>query len=242
MAKPKNGSSYWAELTKFTIYKRNQGRLTRQLSAVGMAVLVFFGAYTLSQGPLSGYEESYLAVTVRYAGSQADESVDAAIRELAGKHGAEPAEERVGRRFRELVFYFPTSRYWTTQQELVDRMQQQSRQFAKAVEAQFGARVRVSEPRARSQRAVSISVGIPVLFSAVGAWMIFRLVNWPRFADFLISVEAEMDKVSWPNRSELYRSTIVVLGTMFFLGFVLLAYDVVWKWIFEQIYFLRLGE
>ncbi len=34
----------------------------------------------------------------------------------------------------------------------------------------------------------------------VGLWLCFRLVNMPRFADFLIAVEAEMNKVSWPTR------------------------------------------
>ena len=40
----------------------------------------------------------------------------------------------------------------------------------------------------------------------VGVWLGYRLVNIPRFADFLIAVEAEMNKVSWPSRGELIRS------------------------------------
>lgn len=64
---------------------------------------------------------------------------------------------------------------------------------------------------------------------AVGAWFTFRLVNMPRFADFLIAVEAEMNKVSWPSRPELLRSTIVVIVTMFVLTAALLFYDVVWR-------------
>ena len=40
----------------------------------------------------------------------------------------------------------------------------------------------------------------------VGLWLAFRLVNMPAFADFLIAVEAEMNKVSWPTRGELFRS------------------------------------
>ena len=38
----------------------------------------------------------------------------------------------------------------------------------------------------------SITVGVLL---ALGIWTGFRLVNWPRFADFLIAVEAEMNKV-----------------------------------------------
>jgi preprotein translocase subunit SecE len=66
---------------------------------------------------------------------------------------------------------------------------------------------------------------------AVGAWVSFRLVNWPRFADFLISVEAEMNKVSWPTRTELFRATIVVIVTMFGLAILLFSYDVVWRFL-----------
>jgi preprotein translocase subunit SecE len=61
-----------------------------------------------------------------------------------------------------------------------------------------------------------------------GAWVIYRLVNFPRFADFLISVETEVDKVSWPSRTELYRSTVVVIMTMVALSVVLSAFDVFW--------------
>jgi len=70
---------------------------------------------------------------------------------------------------------------------------------------------------------------IPTVIGVVGAWVSFRLVNAPRFADFLISVEAEMYKVSWPSRTELIRSSIVVIVTMFGLAAVLVAYDYIWK-------------
>ena len=33
---------------------------------------------------------------------------------------------------------------------------------------------------------------------AFGLWLGYRIVNVPQFADFLIAVEAEMNKVSWP--------------------------------------------
>lgn len=144
MAKSKNGNSFVVELLRAGLYKRNQGRLARQITAVGSVLLVFYGAWTLSQGPLSAYG--------------------------------------------------PT-----------------------------------------------IKVGVPLLLSGAGAWIIYRLVNFPRFADFLISVEAEMDKVSWASRDELFRATAVVLGTMVFLGFVLLGYDIFWSWFFRLIGFLRLN-
>ena len=63
----------------------------------------------------------------------------------------------------------------------------------------------------------------------LGMWLAFRLVNMPRFADFLIAVEAEMNKVSWPTRTELVRSSIVVIFTIFGLMFVLYFFDIFWR-------------
>jgi preprotein translocase subunit SecE len=63
----------------------------------------------------------------------------------------------------------------------------------------------------------------------LGMWLAFRLVNMPRFADFLIAVEAEMNKVSWPTRIELVRSSIVVIFTIFGLMFVLYFFDIFWR-------------
>jgi preprotein translocase subunit SecE len=51
----------------------------------------------------------------------------------------------------------------------------------------------------------------------------------PRFADFLIAVEAEMNKVSWPSRAELFRSVVVVLVSIIGLAIVLYLYDVLWQ-------------
>lgn len=138
MAKPAANASLWGELFKSDLYKRNQGRLVRQLTAVGLALIVAFGAWTLAQGPLQGYERG-------------------------------------------------------------------------------------------------IRLGIPVVVALVGFWVVFRLVNYPRFADFLVSVQAEMDKVSWPSWAELSRATAVVIATMFFLGFILFAYDLIWVFVFSRL-------
>jgi preprotein translocase subunit SecE len=62
-----------------------------------------------------------------------------------------------------------------------------------------------------------------------GIWIAFRTVNMARFADFLIAVEAEMNKVSWPTRTELVRSAIVVIVMIGGLAVVLYMYDVIWQ-------------
>ena len=131
MAKAKSESTVVGELLTLNLYKPNQGRMVRQATAIGLALIVFFGAYTWSQGWLSG-------------------------------------------------------------------------------------------------EAPALRIGMPVAVSLLGAWLIFRSINHPRFAEFLISVEGEMDKVSWASKQELYRATIVVIGLMLFLGVILYIYDLLW--------------
>ena len=77
--------------------------------------------------------------------------------------------------------------------------------------------------------------GIPALALLAGAWFGFRVVNWPRFADFLIAVEAEMNKVTWPSKDELIRAAIVVIFTIFFLAIALFLFDIVWQQLFSFI-------
>lgn len=77
---------------------------------------------------------------------------------------------------------------------------------------------------------------IPLAILALGSWIAFRIVNIPSFADFLISVEAEMNKVSWPGRTELWRASMVVIVVIFLLAAILFTYDLVLRavvgWIF----------
>lgn len=68
-----------------------------------------------------------------------------------------------------------------------------------------------------------------------GLWLGYRIVNVPQFADFLIAVEAEMNKVSWPSRPQLVRSSVVVIFVIFALALVLFGFDLVWRTIFVLI-------
>ncbi|MDY0168983.1 MAG: preprotein translocase subunit SecE [Thermoguttaceae bacterium] len=76
--------------------------------------------------------------------------------------------------------------------------------------------------------------GIPAVLLALSAWIAYRIVNFPNFADFLIAVEAEMNKVSWPTRSELIRASLVVLITIFVLATVLTIFDLFWSGVFQK--------
>lgn len=82
----------------------------------------------------------------------------------------------------------------------------------------------------------ALQYGFPVTLFIVGGWLGWRLVNAPKFADFLIAVEAEMNKVSWPSRSELFRGAVVVLVTILLLAFVLWVYDLLWKTILNGVF------
>ena len=70
---------------------------------------------------------------------------------------------------------------------------------------------------------------LPGLLLLAGLWASYRLMNVPAFADFLIAVEAEMNKVSWPTRSELFRASMVVLILIFALSFILFGFDFLWS-------------
>lgn len=74
---------------------------------------------------------------------------------------------------------------------------------------------------------------IPGVLLLAGAWFGYRVVNWPRFADFLIAVEAEMNKVTWPSKDELVRASIVVIFTIFFLAVSLFLFDILWQQVFS---------
>jgi len=71
--------------------------------------------------------------------------------------------------------------------------------------------------------------------AAVMVWLAFRLVNYSVFADFLIAVEAEMNKVSWPTRRELWNASVVVIFVIFSMAAFLFLFDALWTQVFELI-------
>jgi len=101
----------------------------------------------------------------------------------------------------------------------------------------FGCWTLSSGPLMDSNR--DVRVGVPTVLAAVIAWLAYRLVNFPQFADFLIAVEAEMKKISWPTLQHCFRSATVVIVTMFLLAAVLFFYDQLWMKLFQAIGVLR---
>lgn len=86
---------------------------------------------------------------------------------------------------------------------------------------------------------LTAQLGVSVVLLVVGCWVCYRAVNMPRFADFLIAVEAEMNKVSWPSKGELFRSSMVVIITMFGLAATLYFYDLLWQLLLTRLGVLR---
>lgn len=84
--------------------------------------------------------------------------------------------------------------------------------------------------------------GLPVGLVALFGWVIFRLVHYPPFADFLIATEAEMNKVSWTTKDELKRATIVVIGTVVVMAMYLLVVDLVWQFLLKLIGVLQFQD
>jgi preprotein translocase subunit SecE len=142
MAKSEKDATFWQSLASANFYKRNQGRMTRQLTAGAILLAVALGAWAMYVSVLAD-----LAPAVRY--------------------------------------------------------------------------------------------GIAGAVAAVGAWFAFRIINYPIFADFLVDVEGEMAKVSWPNQGELKRATAVVLVVMLLLSAVLFGYDVIWQQVLKSIGILQ---
>jgi preprotein translocase subunit SecE len=73
-------------------------------------------------------------------------------------------------------------------------------------------------------------LGIPAALALGFGWLIFRIVHFQPFAEFLIATEAEMNKVSWTSKEDLYRATTVVLATVVLMAVFLFVVD--WLWLF----------
>jgi len=61
-------------------------------------------------------------------------------------------------------------------------------------------------------------------------------IRWyKRFRNFLKDVKSEIKKVTWPARTEVYSTTIVVIAATIFFGFYLFLMDVVFSWLIGKI-------
>ena len=141
------GGSLWSELLSFSVYKRHQGRMTRQATFAALAITLAIGVWRLAQ------------VLPLWLANSSSLGADLGV-------------------YRFLV---------------------------------------------------------PGLLLAAGLWLAYRAVNVPRFADFLIAVESEMAKVSWPSAGEVARSSAVIIFLIFALAAILAGYDLFWWFVLRAI-------
>lgn len=76
---------------------------------------------------------------------------------------------------------------------------------------------------------------VPLGVVLVVAYLLFRLVNRQKMADFLIATEGEMKKVSWSSRKDIIGSTKVVIFATFALAIMLFVVDLLFNTFFEYI-------
>lgn len=80
-----------------------------------------------------------------------------------------------------------------------------------------------------------LTVGLLVavlVFIATCAGIYFFVVNHKKVADFLIDVEAEMHRVSWPPKHEFIGSSIVVFVSIAIIGTFITVIDIAFRALF----------
>ncbi len=61
-------------------------------------------------------------------------------------------------------------------------------------------------------------------------------IKWyKRLFVFLRDVKAEVKKVTWPSKNEVYSTTIVVILATIFFGVYLYSLDIVFSWLISQV-------
>ncbi len=82
---------------------------------------------------------------------------------------------------------------------------------------------------------------VSTLLFLAGAFAYVRWLSQEKVAQYLIEVESEMRKVTWPSFEEAVNSSVVVIFTVLFLmGFLALA-DFVFGWVFDVVLWSRYG-
>ncbi|MSR79132.1 MAG: preprotein translocase subunit SecE [Gemmataceae bacterium] len=80
----------------------------------------------------------------------------------------------------------------------------------------------------------TVQYSLPLLILGLGFWFSWRLVNVPLFAEFLISTDGEMNKVSWAGWKKLMQDTVVVMTTLLMFAILLFVMDIAWKQILSS--------
>jgi preprotein translocase SecE subunit len=76
---------------------------------------------------------------------------------------------------------------------------------------------------------------VPVGLCTVIGLVLFWLLNRPGAADFMISAEGEIKKVSWSSRREITVSTMIVIFVVVFMAVLLYVADFTFTYLFMHV-------
>ena len=70
-----------------------------------------------------------------------------------------------------------------------------------------------------------VRTAIPLVIMGACFYVLLRVVNSKKAADFMIATEGEMKKVSWSSKKEIIGSTKIVIATLLIMGVILFCVD-----------------
>ena len=73
-----------------------------------------------------------------------------------------------------------------------------------------------------------VRTAIPLVIMGACFYVLLRVVNSKKAADFMIATEGEMKKVSWSSKKEIIGSTKVVIVVLLIMGAILAMVDLGW--------------
>jgi preprotein translocase SecE subunit len=239
-------------MLRIGIYKRSQGRITRQLTFAAIAVAIALGLWRLSSilinsDPIVVARPAIVVCTAKAGHVESDGVLKLSGRGEKTADVAVHANDSLATVAEAVNAYTPT----TGITALTREDKGQTLLVLSSAIVGKDSRMKLEVPKkamqvvegldadgiARGRDGLNLGLRflIPGVLLLLGLWMSYRMVNVPVFADFLISVEAEMNKVSWPTRTELFRASMVVLILMFSLAVILFCFDLLWKMIFTML-------
>ena len=251
-------SAFLREMLRASIYKRSQGRITRQVTFFAVVVAIGLGLWRLGTVIEPWVDPIVTAkpakVTCTLPGGRVES--DGTIR-ISGNDGTAPIVLHKGQDLADIADAVNREQKTTgvvadipvspnakgkqrTGKALVLSSEKMGANEMVRVEAapellQVAGTNREGEARGSDKLNLGLHFLIPAALLALSLWVCYRLVNVPAFADFLIAVEAEMNKVSWPTRPELFRASAVVLVVIFAMMLYLAACDLVWGSLVRQL-------
>jgi len=83
-----------------------------------------------------------------------------------------------------------------------------------------------------------MAVSVIVFFGLLAWYLLGRKV---RIVDFMIATEAEMKKVNWPSRKEIFGSTIVVIAGTLLMASLLWLINICFAALFQAVGILQSG-